>query len=1336
MKKCKFFFRLMMTIVTLVMVAISCTDEHLPGNDTPDPTPDPDDPTSSAILNYAVVTHNWEYADRLVVDYQKCQADITLTENGNSTKDAVNQVLPFEISWNELPRMVRSTPVFKLEETIVGEKMLTESKTNNNLGLSTYTQSFTYNFDGFSLLLETSNQTVLYKKNSAIKLPYCELDSIVYNKQEKEVLERFEVKGEPYLRTKVTFVFDVYRHHTDKTTVPTEKLYPFIIVDAPETPNPGEDMFNGAIPINGTEKLFLKKKIDMFNSIYTSERDVYEFWSVSGKKRVTYSVDLEIKQWFDDVQEAWEVPNILFGNPKVEQKDNTSSAYTKEGNTDYEFEKTTSDWSYLWSYARNFKTGTHGSSEKAWKMYNGLRVIDMPSAKHVHNYNKYTYDDYTEKLINGKTYLSYASKIFVNGNYNNDAYELTQTQEFLVEKGSDNPPAPEDPIKSEKILYEYSNINNEPTATIIWRREYEKSGTRDSIATQKFIRKTKIDKDQQFIRPNNALALKQALDVVTLSENTETDKTTGHVITTKEIRYGFDFDFFTFNIDETYQTAYTIYKGVKLYFTAPVPKASLNGQTPEDMGTITSQDGKKYNRTRYTLKFKELYDEFMTMLTAKVDIDVEDTSVPPTDDITEWSYDRNRDKLVSTIVLHVTRKISGKEDIVHKVTFKHENSITLERHFFADSPELTMREAMDPVIKTEVEVIDGIEYTTTTTVRKFIYNLYVDEITTVDQTARITFQGTVIDFLAPPATSITYAGSKPTDMGIVTGTDGQEYNRTNYVNTYKVTFDGETTDLTAKVDIDVKKVDPKDEYVSHTVTKSYDADTQISTITFHIVGTLSTRDSVATQHLAHSVTVESDKQFYRDNNTLTYQDRKISKKTEDRRENENYVQKETNVYTYIFNAGNSNVTTVHETAYTIYRGKPENFISPVSTLAFVGIGDGTDMGTVSGKGGKDYNRTQYELKYKETYNDVETPYSTNFNIDVEKKEEIVTRTFWEAKDKGMQYISGRQWRTYFTLYEEFSDGSKKNTAKETYINVYAISPDRRTLDFGSNEFTFTSLTPGSVSTTNRSGGDKIYIVTSDLPYYGVFTNKDGKGLTNEYHFISETATYRDGEIEVEFMSKEWGNITNEGYSAPLLREVDKNGETYSRYDAAFNVQGVYNERNYPASAPVYVDVYKKPEPTIDEIIDVSKTKQFGRLSWAWDAAGKAFVSGTIITQKGVISFWNGGHSFYEMDTNSISDKLGNSLYPESSDNYVIPAYIKIDNTPNKHWVYTDVNGKNRDEIYGTLIEKLEDVSLNEPFFGTPSETSETYQIIERDGTVRVKVVYKGVTLFNEVFAAE
>lgn len=209
-------------------------------------------------------------------------------------------------------------------------------------------------------------------------------------------------------------------------------------------------------------------------------------------------------------------------------------------------------------------------------------------------------------------------------------------------------------------------------------------------------------------------------------------------------------------------------------------------------------------------------------------------------------------------------------------------------------------------------------------------------------------------------------------------------------------------------------------------------------------------------------------------------------------------------------------------------------------------------------------------------------------------------------------------------------------------------------------------------------------------------------------------------------------------------EKSENGKDYNAYNSTVNFNGAHksstgNINNTISGLAVgqefWVEKPKNPDmPNEIGAVDIAKTKQFGGLSWAWDANGKAFISGTVVTKYGVVSFWNGGYCFHKMTTGTIKARLGNSLYPENASQYLIPSYIDVMSKPNKHWVYTDVNGKARDEIYGTLIEKLEDVTLDKPFFGEPSENSDTYQIISQDGSVRVKVVYNGSVVFDHIFA--
>ena len=155
-------------------------------------------------------------------------------------------------------------------------------------------------------------------------------------------------------------------------------------------------------------------------------------------------------------------------------------------------------------------------------------------------------------------------------------------------------------------------------------------------------------------------------------------------------------------------------------------------------------------------------------------------------------------------------------------------------------------------------------------------------------------------------------------------------------------------------------------------------------------------------------------------------------------------------------------------------------------------------------------------------------------------------------------------------------------------------------------------------------------------------------------------------------------------------------------------------------------------------LDIEKTKAFGGLAWSWktdDANPKKlvpFVSGTIVTEYGVISFWEGGSCFNGMNTNLITERLGNALKSEGPE-YLIPTYIKILTDPNKHWGYQDVNGQYRTEIYGTDIELLKDVNIDKPFIAEGGNAT-VYQITENGNSARVVIMYNGNPIFSEVFA--
>ncbi len=972
--KTKRFFGFLLPVATIILTLAvsSCTDETWIRL-TPEPEPNSEKNGATLVDGSLDIKHDWKYSNTLVSDVVTSMALLDVKKDGKTRTEEINQLLPFEIKWSQPEEMSRGTKVFTLQDQNLGKAQLKASENNDNITLKTYEQNFEFFFDGMQISFETSYQTAT-SKYEGVDLANCILDEIKYIDQKPETVERFFIGDRSYIRSKVTFTFEVKRHHTHDNSKHTDYLYPYVYVNAPEVVDPEEDIFNGAIIIGGTEKLFFNRKLDDNTNIYTSQVDVWEFWTVSGKKRVTYSTELEIKQWIDDEKEAWIVPSIEIGYPNLKEvRTKTSEDYVKENINDYVFQKTSSDWSADWQYANNYNIGVYGSSERAWKTYKGLKVVAMPYDIHKFAYDadKYSYGNYTEKVSEGKTYLSYPAKVYFDATFNGDTYVLNQSQEFWVEKGTVPPPT-EDELISEKILYELENTNNKWISKIIFRRTYSQTGERDSVATQELKRETKVDDNKRFVRPNNTLSLKDMLDPVKVSENTETDQTTGHVITTIVNRHTFDFDFFTFNIEETYQTAYTMYKGERLNFLAPTPEVVLSGQKPEDMGTIVDADGTKYNRTEYTLTFKETYGNFNAMYYPLVDIDV----------------------------------------------------------------------------------------------------------------------------------------------------------------------------------------------------------------------------------------------------------------------------------------------------------KPEE----------------------------------------------------------------VTRTEWRVMNEGLERISDTQWKSYFTLYEKFSDGKETNTYKEVLLDIYVQAPAKRNLQLNSAEFDYTSLTPRSVSTSTRSGGQNITVTTLKSPYDLVYTSRANERLSSEFNFVSETAVYKDGDITVNFKSVDWMNIQNEGYSAPLQGLVGD----YNRYNAAFNISGQYNGVTYPATALVDVDVLVPQDPTIDPEwgeIDIEKTKKFGTISVAWEAqAGNEkllpIYTGTIITSKGIISFMKGYKQFTAMNTNTITDQVGNAW----NGTKLFPSYIEVDRSgKNISWAYLSViDGELFDDVNSSKMTLEGGLNKETPFVATGGDAN-VYTFSENGNVVRVVVTYQGVVMFDEVF---
>ena len=193
-----------------------------------------------------------------------------------------------------------------------------------------------------------------------------------------------------------------------------------------------------------------------------------------------------------------------------------------------------------------------------------------------------------------------------------------------------------------------------------------------------------------------------------------------------------------------------------------VPSVSYSG-TDSEKSIITGTDGQRYFRTSYTLKYKELYNEMTSTLTPKVNIDVLDTSSPDTDDLIDWSYDRNFDRGISTITFHLNYKLSGKRDSIVSTNLIHNVTIEPKKHFYAK--ELTFSETLDAFISKSSKTEKNITTETITKVNNFLFNLCTSKVTTVHQTAKTTFKNTEIEFLSPEAPIVSYSGLTPKEVG-------------------------------------------------------------------------------------------------------------------------------------------------------------------------------------------------------------------------------------------------------------------------------------------------------------------------------------------------------------------------------------------------------------------------------------------------------------------------------------------------------------------------------------------------------------------------------------------
>lgn len=1328
MEKTKFFLRGFFATIVACLIALmgACTTEEFGEGTTPTPNPDPD-PTPTGTTVEVISTNlkhgEWIVTSTLVSDDAVSQNNLKITKDGKAETVTLNEGVPYTIKHKEHPEMRRSKAEFTLLDIDRSAEQVVEETKNGNVKIEKVQKTTTFNYEGLARTYTSVSTRVSHLLDGKATLANYVEDSITPGKQESKILEHIELNKEAYVRKLVTFTDYVYT--TDYSTYYPEghqikrEITEQVIVTAPENPVPGKDYFEGFI--EGEERLYWTSQFT-----YVAEKDVTEFWSVSGKKNKTYKTVYDVRQSIQDQQLFKIVGSWMIGNPKVTDSSTTSQPYTKPNQPGFEFEKTTTIWTALW--LNGFSLQITASSERAWVIQDGERIMAMPFSQHKYYFNKYTPGNAVEKEHNNLLYLAYLHTLFFDGNYNNDPYNLSQVQEFYVEKGSDKPDDTDKLIK-ENIIKKFELINGKHISSINFQKVFQQTGVKDSIVTQEFKHSVRIEDKKNFVRENNNLNLKDVIAPEMVSKKTDTDKETGHVITSWSYQYGFDFDFFKSYVSVDYQTGYTMYKGNKEEFLSDTPKVNMTGSTPTEIGLIPGKDGKKYNRTNYKIKYSESYNNSTENVFPEVDIDVEDKTVPKTDYVEDFKFTSKYDAKTMTSIgtWWIKRHLSGEKDSTSVINVVKKVTVHPYQHFYGQN--LTYRDVQDPDITTETAPINGNQVTTTTMVNKFLYNLFLGKVE-VEYTsaAKTEFAGKECVYDIPAMPIINYAGMDDKDMGVIIGDDKVEYNRTNYTLKYKETWNGTTMTHTAEVDVDRKKdiVTRTSWQALNKKLEKYDDKRQKSSFTFHEEFSDGSKKDTYVEILLYVYGKSPAKQTVkRDHANLANGKVTEGQTTTSTRTEGEFITVTTNEvnYTQTYDPELTAVYPfVHETAVYVNGDATVNFL--VSKFNVVNGGFENPYEGEVPEGSVKYDRYNCVLKLNATYNNDSYNQSAEIDVDVKKKD--ATRTYWEAKDKGLEYISQRQHRSYFTLYEEYSDGTKKNTLIETYLNIYGENPAYRIIDRDGAEFSFVSITPGAPQNGSRKDGDYIFINSIVTPYNALYRNAKGQELTNAHPYGSETATYRNGEIVVDFLTDSW-NISANGNSAPLQGIVTKGYDEYNRYNGVFNIQGTYNGHDYPTTAKVDIDVIIVHESNIDW----EKTKLYGGASYTWDVVnGKLVPKETVsfIVKDGVFNITEGLVEFTPMDISRINSRVSAVLNNNNGNRtkYTASTLEVMKGDTNPFWRYVGFDGVSIANVNGVDILKIDGVSIDKPFINTPQE-GDMYKFSNGRLTITLngQVVYNG-----------
>lgn len=531
----------------------------------------------------------------------------------------------------------------------------------------------------------------------------------------------------------------------------------------------------------------------------------------------------------------------------------------------------------------------------------------------------------------------------------------------------------------------------------------------------------------------------------------------------------------------------------------------------------------------------------------------------------------------------------------------------------------------------------------------------------------------------------------------------------------------------------VEKPIENDDLVNVTYDTWYEEENGRSVIEFHIERSVSgKKDSLAYQPMTNSIKFEEKKHFYATSNTFEFkgeQDKNVSNSEYSKDSNTgNFVRTVTTVNNFLFTLTTSKVTTKTMEAYTVFNGEKYYFAAPKYAVSYKDLSS-KDMGVVKADN-KEYNRTNYVANYNYKFNggkDVKG--SAEFDVDVEKEETVVTRTKWAAQDMDYVYVNDRNWKWFFTIHEEFSDGSQKNTYKEVLLNVYGSDVARKEIIWSSNNFSFLGTVNDQSTTGSRKDGN-FNITTVTQPIANKYD-----GYKPVYTFVHETAVYTDGDITVNMPNVTF-NSANGGFTANANGTKVDGMNTYDKYDSNIVLNVNYNGHAYSFNAPFDLLVKKANEPNTPSEwgkIDWNLTQAYGGASWTFDIVSnslKAYVAYTFVTTNGVVVICDGQTKFYKMNVNSIKGRLS-AVRNTQSGNKWIPAYINISNSSSSNpiWNYTGVDGKSNSQVPGSAIVKLtEKIDVKQPwlFTGNGGNSVGSYQY--SDG--RLVITHNGKVIFD------